>query len=1039
MRGGGDETLFSPLGLRGCARIPMVLHVLWVFLLSESTLTGALVPSNGACALNVLLPFSVNLDRTGVMPPVSTGIFTRSLQYSMGYNHLAAALMAMEDFNARNGRITPELETLTDCPVHFNINGTMFLDTGVMGHLGNRLVVGLSRLGFANPCALAGPYFDLPAQNIATIAAAAQVPHIPSRGYNVRLALATTAPMTTNISPDIIGIAQAGVSLLKRIKRDNYIAYMHPITDFGVQAAQSFGVILNNYNIEHWELFGYLSPFFSDEDLERSISDQMERVRKRGFRTILISLDAYILELPEIADAAAELGMLNGDYVWILLPSLETQAIHNLIRFSERLTNLPSYENVVKFLRGATLILEVEGFHYLGNEDPFLRAWKNQTADFVDRVNQAYTLNTLQAIEKDPLIGSAYFQTYGPESGAARLYDAIQAIGLGACKARKQSETDSVNSTLHLDAIRKLDFTGASGHVKFGDPANKKAQVRYPATNVYGIYNLYPPSGDATIPDPDKYSSFEEAFVLTEIVTGLMGPYETYEGNWTKVGPALRYASGRTEPPHLLRDVPEQNYLPQQLRIVGFTLMSICLFACAVSLAFVAVNRSHRIVRASQPGFLCLVLIGAATSSLAICTVSWDESYGWDEAALSSACVATPWLFCMGHIITYGALGCKLWRVNKVLQFTRRKINASAVIGPMVALLCATIVVLAAWTIHDPLAWQRDEVDKYSGESIGQCDSDSMWIYVPLLMIVMSIPTLLTCVMAWKTKDVDETFTESSWIFILIVVQIQVIMVSIPLVVILRGISTEGRYMGLILLIWTFPASTVTFIMYPKYQAYYNDTIAVNTRNSGVKSSTRGASQGVQISGISGVSNVSKVSSELESAFLGDRSSKGERDRMVRFSGVSEASADVADARFGRTSIMEETSADFEEECVSEKHDNDVNAKAAVATEGDCANDSSCNGDSPAEQLPEKDIVECAPQEAGIRKEKQPRVAVETTDELDSSREPATQEHDVSARVDEGFSDENDDSVDCSNMKADAIEEDTAEDADLADPTRDAM
>ena len=101
--------------------------------------------------------------------------------------------------------------------------------------------------------------------------------------------------------------------------------------------------------------------------------------------------------------------------------------------------------------------------------------------------------------------------------------------------------------------------------------------------------------------------------------------------------------------------------------------------------------------------------------------------------------------------------------IIKVLQFARRKISASAVAGPLVALLLATVVLLIAWTVHDPLTWARTEVNEYTGESIGQCHSDSYQIYIPLLAVVVAIPTILTCVMAWKTKDVDPAFTESSW------------------------------------------------------------------------------------------------------------------------------------------------------------------------------------------------------------------------------------------------------------------------------------
>jgi 7 transmembrane sweet-taste receptor of 3 GCPR len=215
---------------------------------------------------------------------------------------------------------------------------------------------------------------------------------------------------------------------------------------------------------------------------------------------------------------------------------------------------------------------------------------------------------------------------------------------------------------------------------------------------------------------------------------------------------------------------------------------------------------------------------------------------------------------------------CSVNFLRQVLQFTRRKISASAVAGPLVAMLFATVVILTAWTVHDPLAWTRTEANEVTGESFGQCDSDSMQLYVPILGVVMAIPTVLTCVMAWKTKDVDQSFTESSWIFTLIILQLQVIMVSIPIAIILRGTSTAGRYIGVVLLIFSFPATTVAFIMGPKFVAYSQSQFGSSSLDSSRRS--RGFSQGrVLVSGISRVSGATnsqdrQTNSELASAFV---------------------------------------------------------------------------------------------------------------------------------------------------------------------------
>lgn len=86
---------------------------------------------------------------------------------------------------------------------------------------------------------------------------------------------------------------------------------------------------------------------------------------------------------------------------------------------------------------------------------------------------------------------------------------------------------------------------------------------------------------------------------------------------------------------------------------------------------------------------------------------------------------------------------------------------------------------LTLWQCLDPLQWIRVELDPVDGDSVGKCTCATMTYYVVALGIVMLIPSVLTGVMAWKTKDVDDTYSESSWIFYLIVVQLQVSDISL--------------------------------------------------------------------------------------------------------------------------------------------------------------------------------------------------------------------------------------------------------------------
>jgi hypothetical protein len=315
---------------------------------------------------------------------------------------------------------------------------------------------------------------------------------------------------------------------------------------------------------------------------------------------------------------------------------------------------------------------------------------------------------------------------------------------------------------------------------------------------------------------------------------------------WTKVTNFI-YADGTIYPPKLLRDVPEQNYLNNVIRGVGLTLMGVVLLLALTTIAWVYLNREHRVLRAAQPPFLYMLALGSAISASTIVPISFDESYGWSEQQLSRACMAIPWLLSLGHILTYGTLFSKLWRINKVLQFSRRKIDAKQVAWPATLLAVSALLVLSSWTgLDDSLGWHREEINEITGESIGECHFDHMTAFLAPLVVLMVLPTIMTGVMAWKTKDVDGAYSESQWIFTMIVVQMEVIVVAVPTITILRDVSTDGRYLGLMFLVLAFPMSALGFIMLPKVSSYYE---AVNSRVVSRRGNAKGS---VWVSGLNG-------------------------------------------------------------------------------------------------------------------------------------------------------------------------------------------
>ena len=137
-------------------------------------------------------------------------------------------------------------------------------------------------------------------------------------------------------------------------------------------------------------------------------------------------------------------------------------------------------------------------------------------------------------------------------------------------------------------------------------------------------------------------------------------------------------------------------------------------------------------------------------------------------------------------------------------------------VGPFAVLLLAAVALLLAWSIQDPLTWNRTVVNEDTGESYGQCSSENAEFFLLPLLCLMACATLMCAVMACKTKDVDSRFSESKWIFYTIFVQIQVLILGIPVLVILGYESANATYLGRSLVVFVMVITVVLLMIGPK-------------------------------------------------------------------------------------------------------------------------------------------------------------------------------------------------------------------------------
>ena len=258
------------------------------------------------------------------------------------------------------------------------------------------------------------------------------------------------------------------------------------------------------------------------------------------------------------------------------------------------------------------------------------------------------------------------------------------------------------------------------------------------------------------------------------------------------------------------------------MHATGLTLVSIALFLVAAATAFIFVNQSVAVIRQAQPTFLYILMLGCALMTSSIFTFSFDKVYGWTDASLDRACLSAPWLVSLGYIFIYSALFMKLWRLNKVLSFRRRKVKVRQVFGPFLVICLCTVAVLIAWSVIDPLSWKRTEINEATEESYGRCISRHANTFLIPLVALMGISTSACAVMAWITKDVDSRFAESKFIFYTIFVQIQVLMLGVPVLVILEFASANTTYLDRSMLVFLVVMTVVILMIGPKVNRVYS-------------------------------------------------------------------------------------------------------------------------------------------------------------------------------------------------------------------------
>ena len=261
------------------------------------------------------------------------------------------------------------------------------------------------------------------------------------------------------------------------------------------------------------------------------------------------------------------------------------------------------------------------------------------------------------------------------------------------------------------------------------------------------------------------------------------------------------------------------------LHTVGYTLFGIIAFISYWFSAWTCKMHDSAIVKAAQPAFLAMILLGVMLMAATILPLSFDDNGEPDQQSERSGffiCMSTPWLGFLGFSIAFSALFAKTMRVNRIFHSTERQTTVTFhdVMYPFLVLLTGNIIILALWTILDPLVYTREELPGTDGwnrviATYGSCQSDHpSWFLIPLAIVNLGVLVLANW-QAYEARHIVETFADTKYIGLIMSSLLQAILIGVPILFFLRE-SPQAFYLLLVFMIFVICAAIVILVFVPK-------------------------------------------------------------------------------------------------------------------------------------------------------------------------------------------------------------------------------
>lgn len=430
---------------------------------------------------------------------------------------------------------------------------------------------------------------------------------------------------------------------------------------------------------------------------------------------------------------------------------------------------------------------------------------------------------------------------------ATYAYDASITLGMAACDYVAAGGTldENFDGPAMYEKLKELDFNSVTGNVRFDGTGSRLA-----STGSYIMWNHRSEPG-ATNPTTNICGSWTEA-----------GSWA-----WVKVNDAdekaYRFSGNNPEtqwevPADKIVPYEEPNHLDKGLIVIG-NILTVISFAISITMGVLTwKNKKHKVIRASQPMFLGMILFGCIVSSSTIIAMGSSADDGGSTTTLSdklyyikdsngtdtnlrthdgatSACMLVPALYSLGFVFSFAALFAKVYRIVKIFsnkKLSKVTIQFADMLKPIILMLLIDGAILIAWATDEEakLLWVRTvtESDQYGQpeSSVGMCSSlnpDKTMIYVSLILALHILTLVYGNVMCYKARNVGTAYSESKYVFMAMVSNMQILVLGIPILIMVAENPVTNYFIRTGIIFFN-DCGVMLLIFIPKFQLVYFGT-----------------------------------------------------------------------------------------------------------------------------------------------------------------------------------------------------------------------